>query len=388
MDTGEAGSWNDWKWQIRNAIRLPSEFTALSPDGNVSCPSGAGLQFHDLSAVITRYGMKITPYYAHLIKKFDESDPIFRQSCPSPRELESAAGETEDPLEDSTAANRPAGTVIHRYRDRALFVPTWSCAVNCRFCFRRGRAPALEGGLLPRSEVEDGLRYIGEHEEIREVIVTGGDPLCLGDGVLLDLMERLAAMPRLRLLRIHTRMPVVNPYRMTGDLCSGLARMRLPIWLVTQFNHPVELTVEARESAGRLLHAGIPVLNQAVLLRGINDSEQILEELLLRLTEARIKPYYLHHLDRTRGTGHFRVRLRRGIALMNSLRGRIPGHAMPLYVLDIPGRPGKLPLEMARVDEIDPDLLRVEQPDGTVHLYRERPGADISRQNGEAGPGS
>jgi len=166
-------------------------------------------------------------------------------------------------------------------------------------------------------------------------------------------------------------MPAVNPFRLTEALCRGLARVGLPVWVVTQLNHPVELTSAALEGVGRLLGAGIPVMNQAVLLRGVNDEAAVLEELMVGLVEARIKPYYLHQLDRARGTGHFRVNLRRGIALANGLRSRISGHAMPLYVLDIPGAPGKVPLESSRVKETEPGLYQVRVPDGAIHVYRD-----------------
>jgi len=362
---------NSWEWQMRNAIRHPSGLGShvlsreTSPDTDTAFLPG-GLEF-----LLDHYRMKITPYYASLMKSLTSSDPVFRQSVPCAQELEWAADEQQDPLEDGAPENRPVPTVIHRYCDRALFIPTLSCAVNCRFCFRRERAESESNQVISRTSLLAGLDYIARHEEIREVIVTGGDPLVLSDDRLFDLLERLSRISHLRFLRIHTRMPAVNPFRLTEALCRGLARVGLPVWVVTQLNHPVELTSAALEGVGRLLGAGIPVMNQAVLLRGVNDEAAVLEELMVGLVEARIKPYYLHQLDRARGTGHFRVNLRRGIALANGLRSRISGHAMPLYVLDIPGAPGKVPLESSRVKETEPGLYQVRVPDGAIHVYRD-----------------
>lgn len=334
--------WRDWRWQERNAVRTADP-----------------------------YPMRATPYYVSLMKADDPTDPIYLQVMPTPHEDARCAGDLDDPIGDRASAHRPAESVIHRYPDRVLFVPTWECAVHCRYCFRKERFVNEGSGILSGGAIDAGIDYIAGENRIREVIVTGGDPLILADSVLLPLLQRLAAISHVRLLRIHTRIPVVNPFRITDDLCRGLAALDRTLWLSTQFNHPVELTGVARDRIDALTAAGIPVLNQSVLLRGVNDQAEILRELFIALVEARIKPYYLHHPDRAAGTAHFAIPLQQGIALFNRLRGTIPGHAMPHYVLDTPGGFGKVSLEQAGIVRESDGTYRVTAPDGSIHIYRD-----------------
>jgi len=303
------------------------------------------------------------------MKASDRTDPIYLQAVPTELERTENRRDREDPVGDRVRAHRPAASVIHRYADRALFVPTWECAVNCRFCFRRERFLREGGGRVSVGAIKEGLEYIAAHRRIQEVIVTGGDPLTLSDSALLEILRRLAAIGHVRLLRIHTRIPVVNPFRLTVDFCRALTSIDRPLWLVTQFNHPVELTDRARTGISALIDAGIPVLNQSVLLKGVNDRAVILRDLFFGLAEARIKPYYLHHPDKAVGTAHFRISLRRGIELFNRLRGTMPGYALPHYVLDTPGGFGKVSLEQAGVSRNADGSYRVTAPDGSTHTY-------------------
>lgn len=332
--------WSDWRWQERNALSAPDP-----------------------------YPMRATPYYMRLMEVSDPTDPIYLQVVPTAAERAENRGDRQDPVGDRARAHRPTTSVIHRYADRVLFVPTWECAVNCRFCFRRERFLREGSGPLSARAVEEGLEYITARRQIQEVIVTGGDPLTLSDRALLDILRRLSAIGHVRLLRIHTRIPVVNPFRLTPDFCRALAALERPLWLVTQFNHPVELTDRARAGIAALTDAGIPVLNQAVLLKGVNDRAAILRELFVSLAEARVKPYYLHHPDRAVGTAHFRISLRRGIELFGRLRGTVPGYALPHYVLDTPGGFGKVSLEQAGVSRNADGSYCVTAPDGSTHTY-------------------
>ncbi len=313
--------------------------------------------------------MRATPYYVRLMKEADPTDPIYLQAMPTALEDAESRGDRADPVGDRARAHRPAASVIHRYEDRALFVPTWECAVNCRFCFRRGRFAVEGSGSLRSDAIDKGIDYITAHNRIQEVIVTGGDPLTLADGTLFSILSRLAGIAHVRLLRIHSRIPVVNPYRVTAELCGFLAGLERPLWLVTQFNHPVEVTREARERIAGLVEAGVPVLNQAVLLKGVNDRTSILRELFLTLAEARIKPYYLHHPDKAAGTAHFRVSLDRGLELFEGLRGTMPGYTIPHYVLDTPGGFGKVSLEQAGIRRNGDGSYCVTAPDGSKHTY-------------------
>jgi len=342
IKTDSEAEWNDWRWQERNALCTPDP-----------------------------YPMRVTPYYMGLMKDSDRTDPIYLQAVPTASERAENREDRPDPIGDRALAHRPAASVIHRYADRVLFVPTWECAVNCRFCFRRERFLREGGGRVSAGAIEEGLEYIAARNQIHEVILTGGDPLTLSDDALLDIVGRLAAIGHVRLLRIHTRMPVVNPFRIDPALCRALASVDRPLWLVTQFNHPVELTDRAREGIAALIGAGIPVLNQSVLLKGVNDRTTILRELFVGLAAARIKPYYLHHPDKAAGTAHFRISLRRGIELFGRLRGTVPGYALPHYVLDIPGGFGKVPLEQAGIRPNGDGSYRVTAPDGSTHTYRD-----------------
>ena len=320
----------------------------------------------DLRRVCERFPMKITPYYAGLMDRDDPRDPLRLMAVPAVEELSIRRCELADPIGDAsrTLRTRPAAAVTHRYPDRVLLHCTPLCGGYCRHCFRRRIAE--RGACRPGSaEMEAALEYIGGRKDVREVILSGGDPLMEPDESLLAALEALKGLNGIRSIRIHTRMPVWNPYRITDELASALRRFN-PLWIVTHFNHPREVTELAAERLARLVDRGIMVLNQSVLLKGVNDSAAVQRELLWALLRARVKPYYLHHLDMARGVFHFRVGLQRGIDIMRELRGTIPGYAIPHYVLDIPGGHGKVPLEYRYVRGGEDGSLLVESKDGEM----------------------
>jgi lysine 2,3-aminomutase len=251
-----------------------------------------------------------------------------------------------------------------------LLHATPTCSVHCRHCFRK-RVVGNPDYALADAELQAAIEWIAKERELHEVILTGGDPLTLSDGRLLEQLRRLDALPHIRTLRIHTRLPVVNPFRVTAELASALGTLRKPLLVVAHFNHPVEVTAAAARAAARLHEHGVAVLNQSVLLAGINDDPDVHRELLWALLSARIRPYALHHADLVPGTSHLRTSLEAGQALMRALRGTVPGHALPQYLLDVPGGHGKVPAEGAWLAAADGGW-RVEAPDGTVHDYGTR----------------
>jgi lysine 2,3-aminomutase len=284
--------------------------------------------------------LRVPRYYLDLIDFADPADPLRRQVLPSSAEREVDPAELADPIGDD--AHSPTPGVVHRYPDRALLLLTAACAVHCRFCFRREFVGQPARALGP-ARLEAAYAYLAATPAIWEVILSGGDVLTLPDAFLRAALERLRAIPHLRVVRIHSRVPAVLPQRLTDEL-AALLRAHQPLYLVAHVNHPREVTAELAAAVGRLVDRGVPVLSQSVLMRGVNDDAGTLETLFRRLVEARVKPYYLHHPDLARGTGHFRVSIARGRALMRQLRGRVSGLCLPTYVLDVPGGLGKVPL--------------------------------------------
>ena len=290
-----------------------------------------------LEPVIERYPLRITPYYLRLIEH--PGDPIWRQCVPDPRELDDRE-DVDDPLSEEDLSPVPA--VIHRYPDRAVFLVSGSCPGYCRFCTRKRRVGCANLSISFR-ELREGLAYLADTPQIHDVILSGGDPLVLPDTVLADLLERISVIRHVEIVRIGSRAPVTLPERITDSLCRLLKRYA-PLYLNTHFNHPRELTAEAAEACARLANAGIVLGNQTVLLRGVNDCPEILEALFRGLLKMRVRPYYLHHMDRVRGTSHFRTPLQTGLEIMQTLRGPLSGLALPYYVVDLPGGKGKVPL--------------------------------------------
>lgn len=323
----------------------------------------------ELEQVAARYAVAITPAVADLIDRSDVADPIARQFVPQVEELRGAPGESPDPIGDDT--HSPAEGIVHRYPDRVLFKVVHACAVYCRFCFRRetvgpGGASALSGDAY-----RNALRYIESHPEIWEVILTGGDPLILSARRLAEVMDDLARIPHVKIVRFHTRVPAVDPARVTTAMLDALRRPNVTTWVALHANHPREFTHEARAAIARLADAGIPLVSQSVLLRGVNDDASTLEALMRTFVECRVKPYYLHHGDLAPGTAHLRTTIAEGQALVAALRGRVSGLCQPDYVLDIPGGFGKVPVGPGYLESIagSDNSYRVRDYCGELHLY-------------------
>lgn len=316
----------------------------------------------ELERVAARYAVAITPAMAELIDPADPADPIARQFVPSDAELDRRPEELADPIGDD--AHSPVDGIVHRYPDRVLLKPVQVCAVYCRFCFRRESVGP--GRALSRRALEAALAYVAGRPAIWEVILSGGDPLVLSPRRLGSLMRRLAAIPHVKVVRLHTRVPAVDPARITPALASALRVEGAATWLVLHANHPRELTPAARAALGRLADAGVPLLAQTVLLRGVNDDPGTLEALMRALVESRVKPYYLHQGDLAPGTSHLRTTITTGQALMRGLRGRVSGLCQPTYVLDIPGGHGKSPIGQCYLRE-GADGAAVEDWQGAEH---------------------
>jgi len=339
-------------------IRLPSELVAagLAPPEKLA----------DLARVAARYAVAITPDVATLIDRADPRDPIARQFVPDIAELTTTPDERADPIGDD--AHSPVEGIVHRYPDRVLLKLVNVCAVYCRFCFRREMVGPGKQMLSPEKR-DAALGYIAAHPQIWEVILTGGDPLVLSARRLGDVVRRIAAIEHVKIIRLHTRLPVVSPEKITPALIRALKAPGKTTYVALHANHPRELTPAVRAACARIVDAGIPMVSQSVLLRGVNDDAVTLEALMRAFVETRIKPYYLHHADMAPGTSHFRTTLREGQALMRALRGRVSGLAQPTYVLDIPGGHGKVPVGPGYIDMCGDAGAMVEDVNGARHKY-------------------
>ncbi len=310
--------------------------------------AAAGLVARDrvpeLARVAARFAVSVTPAVAALID--DAADPIGLQYLPDPAELETLPDELDDPTSD--AAHTPVKGVVHRYPDRALLKPLLACPVYCRFCFRR-EAVGPDGGVLSEAELEAALAWFARTPAVREAILTGGDPLMLSPRRLAHILGRLAALPQIETLRIHTRVPVADPARVTEAMAAALA-LGKPLYICVHANHAREFSVDAGGALRRLHAAGAVLLGQSVLLAGVNDGEAAMEGLFRAMLRHRVKPYYLHQLDPAPGTARFRVEPGRGLSLLRALRGRVTGLAQPSYVVESPQGAGKRPVADPRGD--------------------------------------
>src|ERR1700730_3745086 len=359
-------------------INLKSATTLREPAELVAHGLAPAADLPDLEKVAARYAVAVTPDMAGLIDPDDPDDPIARQFIPSAEELLVVPGENADPIGDH--AHSPVSGIVHRYPDRVLFKLVHVCAVYCRFCFRREMVGPGKASALSEGAYDNALAYIRAHGEIWEVILTGGDPLMLSPRRLAEIMADLAAIDHVKIIRIHTRVPVAEPLRISEAMISALQVERATTWVALHANHPRELTAKARAACASMIDAGIPLVSQSVLLRGVNDDAATLEALMRAFVECRIKPYYLHHGDLAPGTAHLRTTLAQGQELMRSLRGRVSGLCQPDYVLDIPGGHGKAPVGpnyLSPANSFSPE--RQQQPPelryrvvdycGDVHLY-------------------
>lgn len=334
---------------ISRTLRTPDELIAA---GMVPPAHRAELQ-----AVGQHYATAVPPAFAALMQS--PTDPIGVQVIPSAQELLVSPAERSDPIGDDALS--PVPGIVHRYADRALLKPLLVCPLYCRFCFRREHV-GPDGGVLDEEALSRALDWLRTHEQIREVILTGGDPLMLSPRRLGEIVQALSGMAHVTTIRVHTRVPVAAPERVTDTLLDALETDKA-MWMAVHMNHAREMAPPTRDSLRRIVRRGIPLLGQSVLLRGVNDSEEALESLFRTMVENRMRPYYLHQLDPAPGTAHFHVPVERGQQLLAGLRGRVTGLAWPIYVLDIPGGYGKVPL--------GPDYIlgpkQVRDPEGTVH---------------------
>jgi lysine 2,3-aminomutase len=324
----------------------------------------------DAEAVAERYALAVTPSLAALIDRDDPLDPIARQFVPDAAELVTLAEERADPIGD--LAHSPVEGIVHRYPDRVLLKAMHVCPVYCRFCFRREMVGPEGLGTLSAKALDAAIAYIAGRPEIWEVILTGGDPLVLSPRRLQAIMERLATIPHVKIVRVHTRVPVVDPDRVDTALITALKASGKTIYVALHANHPREFTAEARAAIARIVDAGLVMISQTVLLKGVNDDAAVLAELMRTFVENRVKPYYLHHPDLAPGTAHFRLTLAEGRALVASLRGRVSGLCQPAYILDIPGGHGKVRADSMAVEETGDGCFRVRDFRGQTHVYPSR----------------
>jgi lysine 2,3-aminomutase len=347
--------------------------TLRQPQQLISQGLAPASALHDLEKVAARYAVALTPDVVALIDSSDPTDPIALQYIPDVKELDSQPVENVDPIGDH--ARSPVEGIVHRYPDRVLFKLVHVCAVYCRFCFRREMVgPGKDSALTP--DVYAGaLAYIRSHPEIWEVILTGGDPLMLSPRRMAEVMADLAAIDHVRIIRIHTRVPMVDPTRVSAEMVAALRVPGATTWLAVHANHAREFSEAAREACAQIVDAGIPMVSQSVLLAGVNDNVQALEALMRAFVECRIKPYYLHHGDLAPGTAHLRTTLEKGQQLMREMRGRVSGLCQPEFVLDIPGGFGKAPVgPNYLVRDADSDAADYQVTDfcGGIHAYPPR----------------
>jgi len=341
--------------------------TIVSVQGLAAAGLVSSTEAAALVAVEKNFSTRLTPEVLGQMDSYAPQDPIFRQYVPAMEELAFAADEISDPIGDMP--HQKCKGIVHRYPDRLLLMPTHTCQVYCRFCFRRARVGQAEE-TLNRAELDAAIAYIASQPQVREVILSGGDPLVLSDRRIGDILRRLAAIAHIDVIRFHTRVPLVEPARITADFLK-LLRLRSAVYIVLHVNHVRELTKPVRASLARMARAGIPLLSQTVLLKGVNDDATILEELFRCLVANRVKPYYLHHLDKAQGTSHFRVPIEEGQRIMRILRGRLSGLAQPTYVLDIPGGHGKVPIGPAYASGSAVDGYDIVDPQDQSHPYHD-----------------
>lgn len=342
---------SDWRAMLRGSLRSAEELSRFLP-----------IDSDAVTRVIRRYPMRINPYYLSVIQA--GGAPLWRQAVPDAGELEADTTLTPDPLDEEPQS--PVPHLIHRYPDRVVFMISNRCAMYCRHCMRKRRVGRRRS--VTKESIARGIDYIRQKPGIREVILSGGDPLLLPDGELADICSQLKQTGHVELLRIHSRAPCTLPARITADLVS-LLRAFHPLYLNIQFNHPAELTPDAGAACARLADAGIPLGSQSVLLKGVNDDVQVMMQLIQALLKNRIRPYYLHHADPVEGTRHLRTSVEKGLDLMRALRGRVPGIGVPYYMIDLPGGGGKIPLLPEYVTKISGDRLYVKNYEGKVYEY-------------------
>jgi len=351
--------WNDWKWQVKNRIETYEQLSQYFTFG----PEEA----EGIKKALAKFRMAITPYYLSLIDPNDPYDPIRRQAIPQGAECNIAPADLNDPLHEDE--DSPAPGLTHRYPDRVLFLITDMCSMYCRHCTRR-RFAGQKDDESPSERIEKCLAYIEKTPQVRDVLLSGGDALMVSDKKLEYIIQRLRAIPHVEIVRIGSRTPVVCPQRITPELCEMLKKYH-PIWLNTHFNHPNEFTPEAEAALARLANAGIPLGNQTVLLRGVNDCVHVMKKLMHELVRNRVRPYYIYQCDLSMGLEHFRTPVSKGIEIIENLRGHTSGYAVPTFVVDAPGGGGKTPVMPTYVISQSPNKVILRNFEGVITTYTE-----------------
>ncbi len=354
-----AAEWNDWHWQIRNRItdfKTLKKYIQLLPEEEAVAKSKS-----------FSFRMAITPYYLSLIDPKNPNDPVRLQAIPRIEESRLNPSDMPDPLDED--ADAPVPGMTHRYPDRVLLLLTDQCSMYCRHCTRRRKAGETDAPM-PKKDVDKAIEYIREHKEVRDVILSGGDPLTLGDARIDEVLGRLAEIKHVDIVRLGTRTPVVMPQRVTDGLIEVLKKYKF-VWLNTHFNHPNEITKESADALARLADAGVVLSNQSVLLKGINDHVDVMKELVHGLVRNRVRPYYIYQCDLSDGISHFRTPVSKGIEIMESLRGHTSGLCVPTYVVDAPGGGGKIPVMPNYLISQMPGRVVLRNYEGFITAYTE-----------------
>ncbi len=363
----EPALWNDWKWQLKNRVTTLAQLEqhlALSNEER----SGVLLSGNKLS-------LAVTPHFFNLIERDNPDCPIRRQVIPRIEESWTSPYEMSDPCgEDS---HMPVPGLVHRYPDRVLFLVTDRCASYCRYC-TRSRVVSGAGEQELHTDFEQAFRYLEEHTEVRDVLLSGGDALLFSDDKLESILKRLRAIEHIEFLRIGSRVPIFLPQRITPQLCAMLQKYH-PLWMSVHVNHPRELTIEVKQALERLANAGVPLGNQSVLLRGVNDDADTMRDLVQKLLMCRVRPYYLYQLDLITGSSHLKVPVSKGIEIIEALRGHTTGYAIPQYVIDAPGGGGKVPVNPGYTLFHDAEKIVIRNYEGKVFEYPENGVASVSK---------
>lgn len=360
--TSTISNWRDWKWQLKNSISNIDQFEKLT-----------GITFSadeksQLKKTLEKFPLSITPYYASLISTENwENDPVFKQSFANVHELHVLDTDLADPLSEDK--DSPEEGITHRYPDRVLFHVSNVCAMYCRHCTRKRKVGDID--FIPSKEqLQKGIEYIKNTPQVRDVLLSGGDPLMLPDSKIDWLLSELTAIPHVEVVRIGTRMPVVLPYRITDELVQILKKYQ-PLWINTHFNHPREMTASAKEAVRKLADGGFPVGNQTVLLADVNDCPRIMKKLVHKLVQNRVRPYYLYQCDLSEGLSHFRTPVGKGIEIMESLIGHTSGFSIPTYVIDAPGGGGKIPVMPNYIISWSTHKVVLRNYEGVITTYKE-----------------
>jgi len=351
--------WNDWHWQVRNRIRFAEDLNKYLPLTEQEA--------NEVKNILSKFRMSITPYYLCLIDPNNPDCPIRKQAVPAINELHISKNDMLDPLAEDT--DSPVPGLTHRYPDRVLFLITDMCSMYCRHCTRR-RFAGQHDKSMPKDRIDLAIEYIASHTEVRDVLLSGGDALLVGDEILEDIISRLREIDHVEIIRIGTRTPVVLPQRITQELVDMLKKYH-PIWLNTHFNHYDEITSESKAAIDRLADAGIPLGNQSVLLRGVNDSVSIMKRLVQSLAYIRVRPYYIYQCDLSLGIEHFRTPVSKGIEIIEGLRGHTSGYCVPTFVVDAPGGGGKIPVMPNYVISQAPGKVVLRNYEGVISTYSE-----------------